>query len=295
MELLIARVQKVPKRRMKNSIFKAILLLGLPGAGKTPFGDFLEKKIIYGHHLHHFDFGRELRAILKNFQLREKNNPGFSLAKEIESSASDRKNLSPPIPRSKPGHNSRSEDLLKSSSARNTQETDFLAGTPFNLPFENYFSLSEIERLRLSVESGTLFEEEDKELVKKIFHYYLQTHQVLPEDWLVLNGLPRHVGQVNWLRGLVDLRLVLYLVCSEEVARKRLAANLDGERSERMDDRSDIISRRHQIYRERTEPLVGFFNQRGIPVVELKVEENTRPEELWVSLQQTKALEKIKQ
>ena len=41
----------------------SILLLGPTGAGKTPLGDLLEKRGLWGKRCHHFDFGANLRHI----------------------------------------------------------------------------------------------------------------------------------------------------------------------------------------------------------------------------------------
>ncbi len=47
---------------------KGILLLGPTGVGKSPLGDLLEERGLYGLRLLHFDFGHELRAIARGEQ-----------------------------------------------------------------------------------------------------------------------------------------------------------------------------------------------------------------------------------
>jgi adenylate kinase len=47
-----------------NSVkIHAILLIGPTGVGKTPFGEYLEKRGLGGRRCLHFDFGHQLRAI----------------------------------------------------------------------------------------------------------------------------------------------------------------------------------------------------------------------------------------
>lgn len=43
--------------------YKALLLIGPTGAGKTPLGDYLETRGLGAAHCHHFDFGAHLRRI----------------------------------------------------------------------------------------------------------------------------------------------------------------------------------------------------------------------------------------
>lgn len=49
---------KVPRRKLAS-----FLLVGPTGSGKTPFGDYLEKKGIEGKRCVHFDFGHQLRTV----------------------------------------------------------------------------------------------------------------------------------------------------------------------------------------------------------------------------------------
>ena len=41
--------------------YKALLLIGATGTGKTPFGQQLETQRLWGKRYHHFDFGQQLR------------------------------------------------------------------------------------------------------------------------------------------------------------------------------------------------------------------------------------------
>jgi len=213
--------------------FKAILVLGPPGAGKSPFGDFLQTKEISGRQLWHFDFGREMRAILKNSKRRPR----------VDS--------------------------------------------------PEYFSSEEINRIRQSIEEATLFEEEDRELAQKVLRHFLEKNKIQPKDILTLNGLPRHPGQVPWLSGLVEIKLLVHLICSEQTAIKRILHNLDGERSGRGDDSPEIIRKRYRVYRRRTEPLLDYLKQTELPVAELSVNEETRPENLWSLLERVENFRNI--
>ncbi len=196
---------------------KALIILGPPGAGKTPLGDFLAARNFFGARVFHFDFGRELRNLLRQGP-------------------------------------------------------------------EKGFDREEISRVEEVLFQSRLFEEEDEELVIKILEFFIKEKKVSPEDWIVLNGLPRHVGQVEWVSRSVDIRLVVNLVCPVEVCLKRIESGIVENRSERGDDTPETIARRYKIYLERTRPLVEFFLQQKRPLVELQVSEATAPADLWQQL-----------
>ena len=46
-------------------LYKAILLVGPTGSGKTPLGEMCERKGLWGRSCLHFDFGEQLRRIVK--------------------------------------------------------------------------------------------------------------------------------------------------------------------------------------------------------------------------------------
>jgi adenylate kinase family enzyme len=280
---------------MRKSGFEAILLLGLPGAGKSPFGDFLERQEISGRRLWHFDFGRELRAILENYRSsrREyspeaKAGPGNSYEKKHTGISASEFSSEPP-------NSNFSEKLFP------VEDLSRLKNFPSvkkslrveDSSLSGYFNSKEIGRIRQSVDKATLFEEEDKELVQKIFRYFLEKNRIQLNDILILNGLPRHPGQVAWLSGMVEIKFAVHLMCSEETAIRRILSDLDGERSGRGDDTLEIIRKRYQIYRRRTMPLLAHLRQTEIPLVELSVDEETRVHNLWSLLHQSEDFRKI--
>lgn len=224
---------------------KALLLIGPPGAGKSPLGDYLQEQAIAGKRLRHLDFGRELRQILKE-QLTVRDD------RQAEKQAAE-----------------------KEISGQPGEIVSVAAG---------HFSRTELERIKQSLETASLFEEADRELVRKVVRYFLEKEDVGENDILILNGLPRHRSQLAWLEDILTISLVVNLDCPEDVAVRRILANLDGERRDRQDDRLEIIVRRYRLYQERTAPLLEYFRQAGVPVISLKVDRETRPETLWPKL-----------
>lgn len=80
---------------------------------------------------------------------------------------------------------------------------------------------------------------------------------------LVLNGLPRHVGQARALarRG-VRIEHVVVLACDAAACRARVARRRSGEgldHAGREDDSPDAVARKLAIFREQTAPLIAHY------------------------------------
>ncbi|MBC7363876.1 MAG: nucleoside monophosphate kinase [Candidatus Aminicenantes bacterium] len=205
---------------------KAILLLGPPGSGKTPLGEYLSAQRFASRSAFHFDFGQQLR------------------------------------------------DLV-------------------NTGAQGVFTPREICRVKEAIKQAALFEKEDRELVRKILADFVKRHDLQPGDWLILNGLPRHPEQVDWVSELVEIKLVVHLLCPLEISQKRITTGFLEDRSERSDDSPEKLTARYQTYLERTLPMVNFFREKKIPVVELAVLENTTPPVLWQELQSHEAFKSV--
>lgn len=214
---------------------RSLLLLGPPGAGKSPFGQYLSRQKIKNRRFLNFDFGQELRQILE-------------VRPEMVN--------------------------IRSDSRQELQE---------------HYNGQELNRIRQVVEKAILFEESDRELVRKILRNFLHKINPAREDILVLNGLPRHPGQVPWLTGLARIVLAVNLDCPLEISVRRIMANLDGERTGRPDDSPEVVSYRYKIYEEKTRPLLAWLERAGIPLINLSVNYMTGPEELLKKISSNEA------
>jgi adenylate kinase len=124
-----------------------------------------------------------------------------------------------------------------------------------------------------------------------VLQSFLARHDVSEDTWLVLNGLPRHVGQARSLDSIAHVHTVVALVCSPEVVMRRIATNAGGDRGERTDDGQADVRRKLTIYAERTAPLVDHYRQQGAQVVELTVTAEMSAEQMWERLDRDGALE----
>ena len=58
----------------------------------------------------------------------------------------------------------------------------------------------------------------------------------------------------------------VYNVFSDPPAREGVCDRCEGELTQRADDRAETVQRRLEVYREQTEPLVGYYDSRSTPV-----------------------------
>ncbi|MDD4986206.1 MAG: nucleoside monophosphate kinase [Dehalococcoidales bacterium] len=192
--------------------WKAVLLVGPTGCGKTPLGDLLEVEGLWGRRCLHFDFGRELRASLGKW------------------------------------------------SGRLTHDERGLVGE--------------------LLEAGALLEDEHFPIAGKLLAGFIAERNADAAAVVVLNGLPRHVGQAGAMEAVVDMRALVSLECAPEVAWERVRTNSGGDRGERADDTLAEVRRRIEVFRQRTLPLLEYYGARGVPVLRLEVGAKTTAREM---------------
>lgn len=142
------------------------------------------------------------------------------------------------------------------------------------------FSSDEIEFLKRVLTQGALLENESFRLALKILNNFVTRRGVKSEHWLILNGLPRHVGQARALEPHVHIRAVVQLECNAGVVRERLRRDAGGDRASRADDREELVTRKLAIYEERTRPLVAHYRERGSKMISIPVGIETQPHEI---------------
>ncbi|MCQ2604103.1 MAG: nucleoside monophosphate kinase [Spirochaetia bacterium] len=191
--------------------YKAMLILGSTGAGKTPLGNQLETQDLWYNNYFHFDFGQNLRDSIKD---------------------------------------------------------DCTVLTP-----------EEKEKVKRVLENNELLEDSDFPIAEKLLKNFIEKREITPEmnNVIVLNGLPRHLGQATALNNIVDIKFVLFLNCPGEVAYERIKYNCGGDRTDRTDDSLEEVKKKVQILYDQTFPLIEYYRSQNVNIVEVAVDIDTLP------------------
>jgi adenylate kinase family enzyme len=142
------------------------------------------------------------------------------------------------------------------------------------------FTDAELAVVVHSLKTGALLENEQFPIAAKILRGFAIQQKVSDADRIVLNGLPRHVGQACDVDRIVTITDVISLECSAEVVQERISLNAGGDRTGRVDDDLAAVVRKLHIFSERTLPLVEHYRARGVRIHALTVGVRTTPSEL---------------
>jgi adenylate kinase family enzyme len=151
---------------------------------------------------------------------------------------------------------------------------------------DDWIGPDDIAFLRRVLQSGALLEDEQFPLAARILKRFLRRRAVGGDPWIVLNGLPRHVGQAQGVGSILHVRLTVQLACSAEVVLQRIRGNVDGDRTLRSDDDEDLVRRKLLIFMERTSPLLDYYRRHGAWEVTVQVAANMGSVEMWEALPQ---------
>ena len=151
------------------------------------------------------------------------------------------------------------------------------------------FSGEDLEIIRRSLETGALLENETFYLARNILRTFVERNGVRASDRILLNGLPRHLGQARDVDALVEIEMVIYLECAPETVRDRIRLNSGGDRTERNDDSLQEIENKLAIFQERTLPLLDHYAAEGARIEKMEVGVETTPEEILGALAASEA------
>ena len=135
----------------------------------------------------------------------------------------------------------------------------------------SFLNDDELGVVRSALAGGALLEDEQFPIATKILEAFRSEQTLPPGDFIVLNGLPRHLGQAADLDALIDLRFMVELACDAETIRARIRLNSGGDRDGRVDDSLPEIERKLAIYHERTLPLSEHYRALGVPLRQFQV------------------------
>jgi adenylate kinase family enzyme len=145
-------------------------------------------------------------------------------------------------------------------------------------------SREDIEFLRVVLQRGALLEDEDFPIAERVLRRFLSKQGADAETLIVLNGLPRHIGQASAMAALLHVGTIVHLQCSAEAVLARIAGNTGGDRAGRSDDRLADVWRKFDIFARRTAPLVGFYASNGARNIQLEVTAGMTAEQMWQAL-----------
>ncbi|MFH1941075.1 MAG: nucleoside monophosphate kinase [bacterium] len=131
-----------------------------------------------------------------------------------------------------------------------------------------------------SLRSGALLENRHFAIAEKILKSFIEQNKVGERDIILLNGLPRHVGQAESVDIIIRIRLIVSLDCSKETVRDRIRRNTGGDRTHRIDDSLSDIEKKLIIFHERTIPLFDHYRVKNVRIMCINIAAETTPEDI---------------
>ncbi|MCL4194151.1 MAG: nucleoside monophosphate kinase [Thermoguttaceae bacterium] len=142
----------------------------------------------------------------------------------------------------------------------------------------------EVEFLRGVLARGALLEDGQFALAERILAAFLCQPGMEDDTVVVLNGLPRHIGQAQAIDRLLAIDEVIELRCSPETVLQRIRRNAGGDRAGRRDDDEPLVRQKVELFSERTSPLVAHYRARGARLCTIDVDAATTAEDVWQQL-----------
>ena len=146
----------------------------------------------------------------------------------------------------------------------------------------DYLGPEDVAFVEAVLRAGALLEDEHFHIAENILCAFIA--QCDADDVVVLNGLPRHVGQAHDIDAFVRVYTVVELYCTPEATHERIRTNAGGDRFGRVDDHPDDVEDKLSVYSERTAPLLDHYRRLGVRLERLEVHSGSTPQELWATL-----------
>ena len=141
--------------------------------------------------------------------------------------------------------------------------------------------------IRAALAGGALLEDGHSDLVFKVLRAFLIEKRAGPGDLVLLNGMPRHIGQARIVDGVLDVVVVVVLECPAGVILERIRRDTGGDRAGRPDDSPKEIREKLEIFRRRTFPLVRLYAERGAAVIAVDVGTETAAGDIYPVLEKS--------
>ncbi len=154
------------------------------------------------------------------------------------------------------------------------------AGNPVGLLTESEFQVVE-----KALNKGLLLENEHFPIARKLLFNHVLKCKATKDTLIILNGLPRHVGQAEAIKFDVNMQAVVSLECVPVAVWERIRLNTGGDREGRADDTLEEVTKRINVFRERTSPLLNHYHAQCVPVLSLDVGPKTTAQEMRIIIE----------
>jgi adenylate kinase len=141
-------------------------------------------------------------------------------------------------------------------------------------------TLAEFATVVESLETGRLLTDREFPIAAKILKAFSVRKCADRGDLLILNGLPRHVGQAKRIDRLVDIIAVVYLVCGARTALCRIRLNVGGDRKGRSDDSPAQVRAKLGVFAKQTAPLLDHYGRKGVRILPVNIKLTAKAEDL---------------
>ena len=135
---------------------------------------------------------------------------------------------------------------------------------------------------------GALLEDDQFYIAAAILRDFIQREVAGPSACIVMNGLPRHVGQAEAIDALVAIGSVVVLDCDAQTVRARISSNAGGDREGRGDDAPGDVERKLRLYEARTAPLIAYYRKKGVRILQCHVSVLTQAEDIRRRIESTR-------
>jgi adenylate kinase family enzyme len=119
--------------------------------------------------------------------------------------------------------------------------------------------------------TGALLENEHFPIALELLDDFVRRNHAGLRTLIVLNGLPRHIGQAERMNEVVRMMAVISLECTPETILYRIANNSGGDRTGRMDDSLVEVTRKLELFNQRTAPLLDYYRSHHVGIISVEV------------------------
>jgi len=134
---------------------------------------------------------------------------------------------------------------------------------------------------------GALLEDDTFYIAEELIKAHITANNLTQNDYLLLNGLPRHIGQANAIDKIVNITKIIYLHCTPETVYKRISQNSGGDRTARTDDTTAEIAKKLKVFETRTKPLLNHYTDLNIPITTIEITPHSTPKQIWKNIQKS--------